>query len=122
MRADGETAPHLAQRRLNARGGIEAEGLATREHDRVDHLDRIVGRKQLGLARTGSATENLNGGRRRRIAKHGRNPGFQPDILSIADQQSGHVRDQISGPFPHHSILSVAVASTKRPSCHRISL
>lgn len=96
----------LPQRRLDAGSGIEAEGRAAGQHDCVNGRDRVLRLEQVGLTRARCATQHLDSGHRRLLAKHYRDAGLQPGVSSIADGESGDVGDQVAWTGAEHQFSS----------------
>ncbi len=121
MRANGKSTPHFAQRRLNAGCGVEAEGRAAGQHDRIDALDGVVRLQQIGFAGARRTAEDLHGGNCRRIAEHNGYAGFQRRIRSVSDGQAADICDQVERAGPHQFAAARGGTGTKRPSSHCIS-
>ena len=114
---DREPPALRAEAVADAGAGIEAEGGAAAQDDRIDGLDELVGREQLGLARAGRAAHDVDRGEERPVGgQHGR-PGLDPVVLGVADEETGDIGDEIARTGFHAlSRIPVSRASSGRPS------
>ena len=94
--SDREAAAALAQERLDARSGVQAEGRAAGQHHGVDALGGAMRLEQVGLARGRRAAADVDG-RDGGLGEHdGRDTGGETGIVGLSDQNAGNVGDQIS--------------------------
>ena len=94
--AHRKAAALLAQPRLHAGRGIEAEGRAARQHDGVDALDRPGRIEQRGLARSRPAAAHVDRGDGGFVENdHGR-AGAEAQVGAVADFYAGNVGDEVA--------------------------
>lgn len=89
------TAALLGEPGLHAAAGIEAEGGAARQRDRVDAFDGIGEIEQCVLARAGAATADVDRRDRGGIENDRGRAGGDFGILGMADADAGDVGQQI---------------------------
>ena len=104
--ADRQAAPVRDQPGDDTGRGIEPEGRAAGEDDRVDPLDRLLGREQVGLARPGRAAHHVDRGDRRLIADDDGHARLDPRIVGIADAEAGDVGEEVAGAGLHAASLA----------------
>jgi hypothetical protein len=93
--ADGQSAPGLAKTRHDAAGGVETEGRAAGKHQRVDLLDGVLRRQQVGLAGRRRAAHHMHGRDRRPFAQDHGDAGFYAGVVGVADRQPGDIGEEV---------------------------
>ncbi len=78
----------------DAAGGVEPEGAAAGEHDRVDLLDEILGAQQVGLAGAGGGAAHVDAAGRAGFAEHDGAAGRPARVGVVAHAQAGDVGDR----------------------------
>src|SRR6516164_9089940 len=80
---------------MDATGGVEPESGPAGKDKRVDLLHGALRRKEIGLARTWSATADIDSGDGRLIEQYHADARTQARAIGITDLQAHDVRDQI---------------------------
>ena len=93
---DLEAAALLAEPRLRAGRGVEAERRAAGKRNGVDALDRHRRIEQRAFARARSAAANVGGRNRGLIEQDDGRAGAELGIVGMADADAGNVGDEIS--------------------------
>ena len=94
--AHREAAAHRGQALHDPAGGVEPEGRAARQHDRVDPRHQGGRVEQLGLAAARRPAAHIDRGDRRPLGQHHGRAGDRGGVLGLADQQPRHIGDQVA--------------------------
>ena len=89
-----------------ARGG-EAEGAAAREHDRVEHLDGLLGAQEVGLARGGRPAADVDAAHGAVGADDDRAAGSGLRVGGVCGKDAGYLRDAHDVLLARHGALPI---------------
>ena len=117
--ADLKAAAVLAEPRLGAGGGVEAERRAAGQRDGVDALDRHRRIEQRAFARARSAAANVGRRDRGLVEQHDGRARAELGIVGMADADAGNVGDEISSQASSLQRAGREPYQIKRRSHHR---
>ena len=93
---DREATPALAQKSLNARASVQAEGRTAGQHHGVDALGGAVRFEQVGFPRARRAAAHVDGGDRGLLEDNDGYAGGETRVVGVSDQNAGDVGDEIA--------------------------
>jgi hypothetical protein len=113
--AHDKTAPPSGETVHDTGGGVEPERRAARQHDGVDPLDERGWVEQFGLAAARRAAADIDRSDGRHLTEHDRRARHSGHVLGLADQQTGHIGDQVARTGFGHFFAPRKNALTIRP-------
>ena len=95
--AQVEAASVLAERRLDAAGGVQPEHRAAGQHHGVDGPDGRLGGQHVDIPPAGCSAQHGNRHHGRTIEQDRGHSGAQREVGGMADRESGNIGDEVEG-------------------------